>query len=373
MTNAPLHGATNTGTASTSVFVATFTGVLAVTALLLVLDLFLAGVDHRESEAHAAAEYDAGRALLASGHPDQAGEHFGTAVAVDRGNVSYALALAEATLEQGRLVEAEATLRGLLDRAENDGAVNLTMAHVMVREQKPAEAKAYFHRAIFGHWASDSVARRTQARLELIDLLVRQGAARELLAELLPFEDVSPDSIPFRVRLGQLFIAAGSPTRAATTFRAVLRRDPRNPDAYAGMGQAALELGNLRTARADVATAARLRPADTDIARRLATIDSVIALDPTDRDVGESERYARSRALLGRTIAVVGLCPQAGGPAISDSVRAMPSATVPARRQQTAAETMVQAAIDVWGARPAQCAAAARDTVLRLVHVHLAQ
>jgi predicted Zn-dependent protease len=340
MTDASPRLARSSQPASTPVFLATFAGVLVAIALFLAIDLSLAGVVRRESDAHAAAEYDAGRASLAAGKPADAREHFGTAVAIDRRNVSYALALAEATLEQGKLAEAEATLRDLLERAENDGAVNLTMAHVMVREKRPTDANAYFHRAIFGRWGGDSVARRSQARLELIDMLAQQGASRELLAELLPFEEVSPDSIPFRVRLGQLFIAAGSPARAVTTFRAVLHRDPNNADAYAGMGRAALELGNLRTARADLATAARLRPDDAQIANGLAMADSVIALDPTDREIGLPERYARSRALLARTIAVVSLCGQTNNPVVSDSARAMLSESIAPSRQKDAAEAI---------------------------------
>src|SRR3954462_8075205 len=107
MTNASLQRGESKGPASTPVFIATFAGVLVATALFLALDLFLARVVQRESEAHAASEYDVGRALLASGHPSQAQEHFGPAVAIDRHSASYALALAEATLEQGRLTEAE--------------------------------------------------------------------------------------------------------------------------------------------------------------------------------------------------------------------------------------------------------------------------
>ena len=361
------HPTSRSHTASAPVFVATFAGVLIATALLLALDLFLAGVDRRESRAHATAEYDAGRALLASGHPAEAGERFGTAVAMDRRNVSYALALAEATLEQGRPAEAEATLRDLLERVENDGVVNLTMAHVMMSERRPAEAKAFFHRAIFGRWRADSLARRTQARLELIDMLAQQGATRELLAELLSFEEASPDSIPFRLRMGRLFIVAGSPTRAVTIFRDVLRRDPGNADAYAGSGRAALELGNLRTAQADLATAARLRPDDVQIANGLAMADSVIALDPTFGKLGVSERYARSRALLTRTIAAIDLCPHAGELSVPDSDRAMLSASVAPPQEQAEAAAMVRAASDVWGARPASCAAGARDSVLRLI------
>lgn len=146
--------------ASPATFVVTVIGVVVAIGFMLLVDLFLARVDRRESDAHAAEEYSAGRVLLASGHPSDAAVRFGVAVAIDRRNVSYALALAEAMLEEGRAADAEATLRDLLDRAENDGAVNLTMAHVMSREHKTTEAKAYFHRAIFGHWGEDSRAPR---------------------------------------------------------------------------------------------------------------------------------------------------------------------------------------------------------------------
>jgi tetratricopeptide (TPR) repeat protein len=130
------------------VFVATFAAILIVTALLLSLDLFLARLDRRASDAHAADEYAEGRTLLAAGRADEASARFGAAVAIDRQNENYALALGEAMLAEGRIASAETTLKALLDRAENDGQVNLTMAHVMLREGRTAEAKSYFHRAI---------------------------------------------------------------------------------------------------------------------------------------------------------------------------------------------------------------------------------
>jgi predicted Zn-dependent protease len=359
-------------TASTSAFVATFAVILIATALLLSLDLLLARIDRRESDAHAANEYSDGLALLASGRPGEAADMFEAAAAIDRGNVSYGLALGEALLEEGRISDAEATLKPLLDRAENDGAVNLTMAHVMLRENKIQEVKAYLHRAIFGRWGADSLARRTQARFELIDLLARSGSPRELLAELLPLEETSPDSTALRRRLGHLFILAGSPARAAAIFREMVRRDASDADAYAGLGEAALALGNLRTARADLAEASRLRPDDANIAHKLATADTVLSLDPTARDIDSRERYARSRALLARTVSSVGACAQPAS-ALADSARSLLSAAPSARGEESAAKTMVAVATDLWAARPPTCTAAASDSVLRLVQIHLAQ
>lgn len=360
-------------TASTSVFVATFAGILIVTALLLLLDLFLARVVRRESDAHAADEYSEGLALLAAGHAQEAGARFGAAVAIDRQNVDYALALGEAMLEEGRITEAEATLKALLDRAENDGAVNLTMAHVMMRESRPQDAKAYFHRAIFGRWGADSVVRRTEARFELIDLLARSGAAGELLAELLPLEETSRDSTALRRRLGQLFILAGSPARAATIFRELLLRDPHDAVAYAGMGEAALALGNFRTARADLAEASRLKPDDARIASNLSIADTVLSLDPTAGDIDSHERYLRSRALLERTLSTLGPCMQPGRSALADSARTLLAIPTTARREAISRGAMLAVASELWAARPASCAAATRDNVLRLVHNRVAQ
>ena len=150
-----------TRVASASIFVATIAGAIIIIGVLLSFDLFLARIDQNESVGHAGSEYAAGVSLLRQGHAADAAERFGAAVAIDRHNLSYALALAEATLDEGRTAEAEATLRGLLERAENDGAVNLTMAHVLERENRNEEAKAYFHRAVFGRWGADSLVATT--------------------------------------------------------------------------------------------------------------------------------------------------------------------------------------------------------------------
>jgi tetratricopeptide (TPR) repeat protein len=373
MASANPSAANDSRTASTPVFLATLAAVFLVIGLLLALDLFLARAVQQASEAHASAEYELGRTLLASGHASDAAERFGTAVAIDRGNVSYSLALAEATLEQGRLTDAEATLRDLLGRVENDGAVNLTMAHVLVREKRVEQSKAYFHRAIFGRWGADSLARRISARLELIDLLVKQGATGELLAEVLPLEDLAPDSVEFRLRLGRLFMIAGSPGRSATTFRALLRRDPNSAEAYAGLGRAALDLGNLQTAHADLAAAARLRPTDAGIENSLIAVDSVIALDPSARGIDARERATRGQVLLVRTLAALNGCLDAGVTAASDSARAMLSTPATAGQENDRADAMVAVAENLWSAKEAGCAAAGRDSVLRWVHIRLTQ
>jgi Flp pilus assembly protein TadD len=357
-------------TASVAAFVGTFALMTAAIAGLLVFDLFLARIDRRESAAHAANLYADGVSLLARHQPATAAARFAAAVAIDRSNTSYALALAEAKLEEGQTADAEATLRDLLERAENDGAVSMVMARTLQRSGRPEEAKVYYHRAIFGRWGADSVERRREARFALIDLLAKDGSGPELLAELLPFEDTPPDSIALRVRLAKLFIRAGSPARAANSFRDVLRRDPHNAEAYAGIGEAEMALGNFRAARADFAEAIRLRPGDSAATTNLATTDSVLALDPTARGIGAAERLSRSRSLLERTLATAIECGQSAAPLAGVARGLLGAANVDARRD-VMIDSMVETATSLWSARPPSCETT--DAVLRLLQARLAQ
>jgi len=352
------------------VFVGTIAAVLISIIGFLFFDLSLAAIDRRESAAHAASAYDHGLALLRSLDPDAALDQFRIAAALDRTNVAYALGLSEAMLEAGRASDAESTLKVLLTRTENDDAVNLTMAHVMAREGRVNDAKAYFHRAIFGRWGADSTTRRLQARFELIHLLTGHGAPAELLAELLPLEDVSVDSVALRRRLGGLFLLAGSPARAATMFHSVLLKEPGDADAYAGLGESALALGNFRTAKADFAEAAARRPDDTHLCDRAARVDTILALDPSANDLTADERYERSRNLLARTVDVLTRCGEASSTAVTSARELLGRAPAPAARR-VAGDSMIGAAIGLWNSRLPRCDASASDEVLRSVFVRL--
>jgi len=357
-------------TASAATFVATFAVMLAAIAALLLLDLFLARIDRRESVAHAANLFADGQSLLASHQPAVAEQRFASAVSIDHSSVTYALALAQARLDQGKIAEAEGTLRDLVERAENDGAVNLVMARTLLHSGRTEEAKAYYHRAIFGRWGADSVSRRQEARFELIDLLARQGSQRELLAEILPLDGTSPDSVALRARLAALFIVAGSPARAVAAFRDVLRQDPTSADAYDGIGQGELALGNFRRARADFAEALRLQPGDTAVKARLATTDSVITLDPAARGIGSAERLSRSRKLLERTLAAAVQCGQAAAP-LAGTARALLGATVATTQREAMTDSLVETATSLWAARPSSCKTT--DVPLRLLQGRLSQ
>jgi tetratricopeptide (TPR) repeat protein len=354
-------------------FVGTLAGVVLLIGALLTLDLFLARIDLRESARHAAAEYAQGLTLLGAAQPARAADHFAAALAIERDNVNYALALGEAQRRDGRAGEAEATLKSLLERVENDGAVNLAMARVLVGQGRIADAKPFFHRAIYGRWGADSLTRRADARFALIELLARHGGGRDLLAELLPIEDVPPDSLALRKRLGRWFLLAGSPVRAANMFREVLRRDPDDGEAFAGMGEAALAQGNFRTARADFGRAVDLRPSDTALTRRLALADTLLVADPTARGLDSAERVVRAEALLRRMLGLVDSCATGSPPAPAIAARTLIADA--GNRRWTAAEqadTVIALAGELWSSY-GSCAGARDDSVVRHLALRLAQ
>jgi Tfp pilus assembly protein PilF len=360
--------------ATVASFVGTLVGVIVLIGALLAFDVFLSRVDERESSHHAVAEYQRGVALLDANDPRRAVEHFEAALAIERENVNFALALGEAQRRAGDASKAEATLEDLLKRAENDGAVNLAMARVLAGEGRFAESKSYFHRAIYGRWGADSLARRAEARFSLIELLAAHGGGRDLLAELLPLEDVPADSAALRMRLGQWFLLAGSPARAANQFREVLRRNPEEGDAFVGMGDAALAQGNFRTARADFERGMSLLPSDTTLAPRLAFVDTLLASDPTARGLDVLDRATRSRALVDRMLIDLKSCVDRYPGAIATAATAAVADTVHrGTTPEAMADSLISLAGELWLAYAPRCPVNGGDRVVAQLGPRLSQ
>ncbi len=360
-------------TASTWRFVTTLLILLASIVALFLLDMALARIDEREQKSNAADLYAEGAALLNAGNPAEAEDRFASAVSMERNNHDYALALAEAMLAANRVDKARMTLTVLLRRAESDGAVNIAMARTLVRAGDPEAAKSYYHRAVYGRWRGDTSALRLRARLELIALLVQRGESRELLAELLPLEDMNTDSAAFRRDLARDFLRAQSPSRALAIYRSIIAGNRRDAVAYAGSGEASLALGNFRDALRDLDEAHRLAPSDEHIAALLMEADSSRAMNPEERGLGAHRRLVRARALLARTVAVLQACSvSAATPA--DSAR---SALIPSQRaatarpdaEEAAGNTIIAEATDLWATRPPTCMVGSSPGDQALVHV----
>jgi len=357
--------------ATSSEFVVTFGIILAAVVGLLVFDTALAKIDSRERAAYAAREFAAGERLMSAKKSGEAIDHLRTATSLQPSRAEYATALAEAILADGRPEDAELILAPILERQPKNGAANLVMARILAREERIEDAKAYYHSAIYGTWPADQSSQRLGARFELIDLLARTNAKQELLAELLPIQDDSTNGGARRKEIAHLFVVAGSPSRAVPIFREFLKKNSQDVDAYIGLAEAALSLGNFATARADLLAAQRLAPDNPRIQERLSVADSAIALDPSRSGLSLPEQMQRSRKLLQMTVDAVQACLGSQAPDVApalDSTRLMLLSHAPANGQAQAIEQTISVAEQLWGLRRASCAPARDDGALALVH-----
>jgi tetratricopeptide (TPR) repeat protein len=264
-------------------------------------------------------------------------------------------------LAEGKVTDAQAVAAARLQQEPTDAAASLLVARALVREGKPREAVSYYHRAIYGQWDQNPARNRMQSRFELVELLAKLGAQRELLAELLPLQDEASTDLATRRRIAHLFLEAGAPSRAIEIYRDLLRKEKNDAESYAGLGEAELAQGNYRDAQADFTVAARLAPADSSIAHRLVVAKQVIELDPTRRGLGADERYRRSVELLRLTLQVTDSCLGADSVQASRTVLDSARAAVTSRRRADARGNGVDANLDlaerVWELRREQCPA----------------
>ena len=273
--------------------------IIIVIAGLGALDKFLANAQTVEVQRLAQRSYLDGLRLRRSGQVNEAVDAFRKAHALERGNRQYGLELADALIAANKLDEAERLLSDVLEREPNDGRANLLNARLMIKRGMTAEAESYYHRAIYGEWPSDAAAHRVAVRMELIDFLAARPEHEELLAELISLPEQKTKNPAAEQHLAQLFLVAGSPSRAADEYRIVIKRSPKDAAAYAGLGEAELQLGEYSKARDAFLTASTHKPDDPEIRRKLKLSSTLAALDPTYRKLTSMEKYRRSLEILG--------------------------------------------------------------------------
>jgi tetratricopeptide (TPR) repeat protein len=359
-----------------SEFIATLAIVLAAIVGLVLFDAALVRVDVSARKTYAAREFDIGKQLVGQGKTEAGLEHIRTATMLDNDNPTYGIALAQTTLADGRPDEAAQMLTPLLERNDTAGPTNLAIARVLANEGRITEAKSYYHRAIYGVWAKGTEKNRTTARFELIDLLARENATQELLAELLPIQDDSTNDAAQRKRIAHFFVVAGSPARAVTIFRDLLRRDPRDPESYVGLAEAALSIGDFGTARTDLLAAQKLMPDDSSSLKpRLALTDSVISMDPTQSGLALPEQVRRAKNLLQLTLTSVRKCLGVQAPQVAVALDSATLLLVSGRAAEGAqsVEQNLSLAEQLWGLRRSRCAKEGNDGALALIHNRISQ
>jgi tetratricopeptide (TPR) repeat protein len=275
---------------------------------LAAVDRFLAAVESAEVKNAAARSYLSGSRLLEQGKTNEAIDFLRDGHALERQNPAYELQLITALTTAGKIAEAEPLMTDILQRAPNDGRANLSAARLMIRKGNTAEAEAYYHRAIYGEWSRDPLLHRVPVRLELIDLLLQKNKKPELLPELISLEAESPPDGPIQKRLAELFLLAGSPSRAANVYANIVEKNPKDISAYEGLGEAELEEGQYRAAHTAFLRASLLDPDNASVREHLQTLNMVTELDPTLRQLTSAGKYNRSIRILEMTRRLIDQC-----------------------------------------------------------------
>jgi tetratricopeptide (TPR) repeat protein len=261
------------------------------------LDRFLARTEMAEVQSGADRSWRNGTRLLQQGHAEEALDALRNAHALARENLTYELDMISAMTALGRTDDADPLMDEVLLRKPNDGAANLMAARLKAKERDVKDAEAFYHRAIYGEWPADPAARSRDARFELVQLLASRNSRQQLLAELISLEAAADGNDDLQRRIAHLLLVADSPSRAATVYRDLIEKNPDDAEAYEGLGEAELRLGQYRAARASFVQVSYKNP-QMSVGPRLVLLNEVIQLDPTPRRLATAEKYGRSVRIL---------------------------------------------------------------------------
>ena len=280
-------------------------------APVVLLVLTLAAATGFAAVSHLVARYNAnqqsrGRKLYARGlaaagaaRYDEAIAAFRAALTCDPTNSQYQLSLARALRDSNdprRLDEAESYLIALWQRSPQDAAVNLALARVAAHRGSTEDATRYYHNAMYGAWNSDPDSNRNRARVELIQFLLKKGAAANAESELVALSTSLPPDPRAHLQAAQLFEEAQDYSGALTQYREVLRLDPSNSFALAGAGEAAYHSGNYSIAQHYLQAAVNANSQDANARELLAITDLVLRNNPFHSHISDAERNRRISA-----------------------------------------------------------------------------
>jgi tetratricopeptide (TPR) repeat protein len=261
--------------------------------LALIFFLAVTGLSrayHAQREALGQRWFARGVADLQAQRFDRAVTEFRSALLYSRDNYTYQLNLAEALIGLKRTGEAAAYLVNLWDREPDDGLVNLELARIAAQRGQVQQGLRYYHNAIYATWPDDQEAKRRDARMELIEFLLRTGARAQAEAELIALAENVDDDPAELEKIAGLFVRTLDYERAFAAYRQILKSDRHDLAALAGAGAAAFELGRYPQAHRYLQAAVAADPADKQSADLLKTTDMVLQMDPFQRQISVAKR-----------------------------------------------------------------------------------
>lgn len=272
------------------------------TGLVVVFFTFVTGLSriYYAQQASLAERWSArGEADLAAHRFRNSVDELRAALLYSRDNAAYQLSLAEALIGLNRTSEAQAYLINLWGQQPENGRVNIDLARVAAQEGRTQQALRYYHNAIYANWPGDQEAQIRDARVELIEYLLRIKARAQAQSELISLQVFLGEDPSQQKQLGDLFMRTEDYEHALAAYRLSLSADPRNHDVLAGAGAAAFQLGNYTLAARYLQQAVSLSPKDSQSRDQLKMAQLVLRMDPfrprisvADRDKAVMQDFA---------------------------------------------------------------------------------
>lgn len=207
----------------------------------------------RTSPRSARIRYNLGNSYLNTGRYTDAAENYRAALLIYPEFQDARVNLGMALLQQRRPREAMPLLESAArqDPQSADLAVNLGTAYRALGDDRRAEAA--FRRAL----ELDPRSARAWNNLGSIDL--QRGKPEAAAANLARAVEIDPRMAIFRINLADALNAASRRSEAADQFREAHRLDPDLPESHRGLGEVALDRGDLETAEREFRLAAGAR------------------------------------------------------------------------------------------------------------------
>lgn len=292
---------------STKAPTAAIGGIVAVIILMIAIAGFLSYYYRSQRTERAEQHAVSGDKLMKGSRYQEAIEQYRSALSISHSSKDR-LALATALIKAGRWNEAEIYLGELVRENPDSGLVNLGLGRIAVQKGNASNAVDYFHKAIYGSWPDSSQKDPASMRMELINFLGKAGRLKQAQVELLTLIAENPEDLEISRQSAYLLLNYGLPAESAQTFREIVKKNPENAEALAGLGQAEFVLGNYGSAQRALQSALQRNPGDMKSKQKLETAEQILEFDPNLRGLKSSARYERSRKLVEATLESLDQC-----------------------------------------------------------------
>jgi len=271
--------------------------VLSLTATAMFVGTARLAAWSRGRQIQAAAQwFDRGQELVQAGNLDVGVASLREAVAANRQNPRYALALAASLAALDRTDEARRLLLQLRQKEPDDVEINYRLARLTGQSGDQAAAIRYYDFAMYGVPRIGAEFDRRQIRAELVGFLLDHGERQEAITEIGALGREIGDDLPSQLQAARLAVRAEMTRQALDFYTQAGTIEPTSAEAAAGAGEAAFALRDYATAARSLDRAISLGAPPADLASHAATAHLVLSTDPLGPRLSRAERARRLTA-----------------------------------------------------------------------------